>query len=350
MSSAMHSYQVCLPCLSVTLELSNRPQVFLRVLEFYTGVLFLTTNRVGALDEAIRARITWISYYPPLNLEQSSEIWKTNIERVAKNNPNLEIDAEGILKFARRHFKKGTKAGNMWNGRKIQMAFKAATALAHWDACSEEEQDQAELPGSPAEGTRSAKLTAEHFKRYAEDAAAFDEYNQQAMGVTDAEAAFNKQERDDTWAQQQRARDAATAAQQQQQQQYLSPTSPSDAYGGTPIINQTGRERRPSSPMHRPQVMARHSTTQLPEHLHTQTYPQYGGSAGYQQVPLARQRSREMGNSPMMRPVPNVRPRGDSYQSAWDPRVHPGRPRSQDSEEDAYQPLEDSDLSSNGGR
>jgi hypothetical protein len=310
---------------------------------------------VGALDEAIRSRITWISYYPPLNLEQSSEIWKTNIERVAKNNPNLEVDADDILKFARRHFKKGTKSGNLWNGRKIQMAFKAATALAHWDACSEEEQDQAELPGSPAESTRAAKLTAEHFRRYAEDAAAFDEYNQQAMGVTDSESAFNKQERDDTWVQQQRARDAAGTAQQQQQQQYLSPTSPNDAYaGGSSSMNLTGRERRPSSPMHRPQVTARHSTTQLPEHLHTQAYPQYVESAGYQHLPLARQRSREIRESHERKLSVNVERRSDKSgqrnERVYVPEVYARGGRLHDSEEDAYQPLTDSDSSSNDGR
>jgi SpoVK/Ycf46/Vps4 family AAA+-type ATPase len=31
--------------------------VFLRVLEFYSGILFLTTNRVGTIDEAFKSRI-----------------------------------------------------------------------------------------------------------------------------------------------------------------------------------------------------------------------------------------------------------------------------------------------------
>lgn len=31
--------------------------VFLRVLEFYAGILFLTTNRVGTIDEAFKSRI-----------------------------------------------------------------------------------------------------------------------------------------------------------------------------------------------------------------------------------------------------------------------------------------------------
>lgn len=31
--------------------------IFLRALEYYSGILFLTTNRVGSIDEAFRSRI-----------------------------------------------------------------------------------------------------------------------------------------------------------------------------------------------------------------------------------------------------------------------------------------------------
>ncbi|KAF2800360.1 P-loop containing nucleoside triphosphate hydrolase protein, partial [Melanomma pulvis-pyrius CBS 109.77] len=43
--------------------------VFLRALEYYTGVLFLTTNRVGTLDEAFRSRIHLSLLYPAINLD-----------------------------------------------------------------------------------------------------------------------------------------------------------------------------------------------------------------------------------------------------------------------------------------
>ena len=38
--------------------------VFLRALEYYSGLLFLTTNRVGTTDEAFRFRVHLILYYP----------------------------------------------------------------------------------------------------------------------------------------------------------------------------------------------------------------------------------------------------------------------------------------------
>ena len=45
--------------------------VFLRTLEYYSGILFLTTNRVGALDPAFKSRIHISLYYP--NLTKNGE-------------------------------------------------------------------------------------------------------------------------------------------------------------------------------------------------------------------------------------------------------------------------------------
>ncbi len=49
--------------------------VFLRVLEYFNGLLFLTTNRVGDIDEAIISRcIAMITYHQP-DLEDRRKIW-----------------------------------------------------------------------------------------------------------------------------------------------------------------------------------------------------------------------------------------------------------------------------------
>jgi len=55
--------------------------VFLRVLEYFNGLLFLTTNRVGDIDEAIISRcIAMIKYHPP-GLEDRRQIWRVMIEQ-----------------------------------------------------------------------------------------------------------------------------------------------------------------------------------------------------------------------------------------------------------------------------
>lgn len=55
--------------------------VFLRVLEYFNGLLFLTTNRVGDIDEAIISRcIALIRYHPP-DLEDRRKIWAVMAEQ-----------------------------------------------------------------------------------------------------------------------------------------------------------------------------------------------------------------------------------------------------------------------------
>jgi hypothetical protein len=55
--------------------------VFLRVLEYFNGLLFLTTNRIDDIDEAIISRcIALIRYYPP-EREDRVKIWQVMTEQ-----------------------------------------------------------------------------------------------------------------------------------------------------------------------------------------------------------------------------------------------------------------------------
>lgn len=48
--------------------------VFLRVLEYYSGILFLTTNRIGTFDPAFRSRIHMSLFYPRLSIRTTEII------------------------------------------------------------------------------------------------------------------------------------------------------------------------------------------------------------------------------------------------------------------------------------
>jgi hypothetical protein len=62
--------------------------VFLRVLEYFNGLLFLTTNRIDDIDEAIVSRcIALIKFYPP-DADARRKIWKVMSEQF-----QLGIDA-----------------------------------------------------------------------------------------------------------------------------------------------------------------------------------------------------------------------------------------------------------------
>jgi len=57
--------------------------VFLRTLEYYQGMMFLTTNRVKQIDDAIASRINFKLKYDKLNLEQRTNIWRRFLEKAA---------------------------------------------------------------------------------------------------------------------------------------------------------------------------------------------------------------------------------------------------------------------------
>jgi hypothetical protein len=57
--------------------------IFLRMLEYFNGVLFLTTNRVNNFDPAFHSRISLALHYPAMTDELREQIWK-NLLAVSK--------------------------------------------------------------------------------------------------------------------------------------------------------------------------------------------------------------------------------------------------------------------------
>lgn len=64
--------------------------VFLRVLEYYEGILILTSNRVEVFDEAFKSRIQLALYYPELGPSQRRRIWRNFLDRLS------EVDGDSI--------------------------------------------------------------------------------------------------------------------------------------------------------------------------------------------------------------------------------------------------------------
>ena len=107
--------------------------MFLRELEYYAGILFLTTNRPGVLDEAFKSRIHISLRYPSIDLEATKAMWRNIMNRLENENKSatnkILFDKEGLLEFAQRHYEKCQKEGVTWNGRQIRNAFQTAIAL-----------------------------------------------------------------------------------------------------------------------------------------------------------------------------------------------------------------------------
>ncbi|OAR02113.1 hypothetical protein LLEC1_01636 [Akanthomyces lecanii] len=57
--------------------------IFLRVLEYYAGIMFLTTNRVQSFDEAFQSRIHLALKYHPLDAAGRADLWRLFLRRTA---------------------------------------------------------------------------------------------------------------------------------------------------------------------------------------------------------------------------------------------------------------------------
>lgn len=173
--------------------------VFLRVLEYFTGILFLTTNRVGAFDEAFKSRIHVSLYYPPLDWMQTDAIWRMHIRRSMDNKAQkgviLRIDETQILAFAQDHYSLTTPKKANWNGRQIRNAFQTAIALAEYEA-QDQMLDQNKATLSEATSVELV-LKVEHFDKVAWASFEFDKYLYQTRAFTDTELAFQNTERKD---------------------------------------------------------------------------------------------------------------------------------------------------------
>jgi SpoVK/Ycf46/Vps4 family AAA+-type ATPase len=89
---------------------------FLRALEFYEGILFLTTNRVGHFDDAFISRIHVQIFYPDFTDDERQQVWKTFIKKLDDERGHylrLTIDAKEYIEG------KAIKAVK-WNGREIR--------------------------------------------------------------------------------------------------------------------------------------------------------------------------------------------------------------------------------------
>ncbi|KAI1168284.1 hypothetical protein F5B18DRAFT_646814 [Nemania serpens] len=70
--------------------------VFLRALEYYSGILILTTNRVGTFDEAFKSRVQLALRYEKLDRSQRKQIWKNFFARLENLGEQDEIDFDDI--------------------------------------------------------------------------------------------------------------------------------------------------------------------------------------------------------------------------------------------------------------
>ncbi|KAK5055923.1 hypothetical protein LTR84_012473 [Exophiala bonariae] len=104
--------------------------IFLRALEYYQGVLFLTTNRVGTFDEAMLSRIHVVLHYADFEDIEREKIWNTSFRKLGEERPEVQI-GRGVMDYVMENQR---VLDLKWNGREIRNAFNTIVALAEFDA------------------------------------------------------------------------------------------------------------------------------------------------------------------------------------------------------------------------
>ncbi|KAJ4399969.1 hypothetical protein N0V91_009042 [Didymella pomorum] len=108
--------------------------VFLRAMDYFQGILFLTTNRVGQFDEAFASRIHLSLGYDKLDDKARGQIWDNLFQKLTEDHrkkmgPEIQF---GIS--TKQYVKTKEVMALQWNGREIRNAFQTAVALAVYDA------------------------------------------------------------------------------------------------------------------------------------------------------------------------------------------------------------------------
>ena len=90
------------------------------MLEYYEGILFLTTNRIDVFDAAFSSRIHLAIKYYPLQFTTRRELWRSFITSTSQGIAPVWLD-DAVL---------DELASAMLNGRQIKNAIRTAHALA----------------------------------------------------------------------------------------------------------------------------------------------------------------------------------------------------------------------------
>ncbi|KAF4843689.1 ATPase family AAA domain-containing protein 3 [Colletotrichum siamense] len=168
------------------LERNALVSVFLRVLEYYDGILILTSNRVGTFDEAFKSRIQLNLRYKNLNEQQRLQIWTNFIDRIetldrhritssgnSKRNGSFQQDVGINSEEIRQHLPELATAN--LNGRQIRNVISTARQLAVY---------------------RKMRLGYEHIACVIGEASKFDEYMKElSQGYTADDIRRGRRER-----------------------------------------------------------------------------------------------------------------------------------------------------------
>ncbi|KAK0659202.1 hypothetical protein QBC41DRAFT_262521, partial [Cercophora samala] len=158
-------------CMGRTIILTPECAVFLRCIEYYRGILFLTTNRVGHFDYAFISRIHIIIKYDPLSEDNRRQIWTQFFDKLTDEREDFIITGRAKKYILEDDIVKRLE----WNGCEIRNAFQTAVALAEFRFLQKTDKGKHEGPTLDQKDFEQVCDMTRQFKEYLHDLHGLDE-------------------------------------------------------------------------------------------------------------------------------------------------------------------------------
>ena len=169
-----------------SLERNSLSTVFLRTMEYYEGVLFLTTNRAGHIDDSFISRITCPIAYHPLSQETKSKIIRKFVRR---------FEETGTIEIQQRAETYVIEHCTELNGRQIRNVLQNAVAIAEVQQRSERKSAHQSSPaGRQLQGAEVLSVKWHHVKAAVEQQTEFRLYLNSLKGKDENARARSKQD------------------------------------------------------------------------------------------------------------------------------------------------------------
>jgi len=104
--------------------------IFLRLLEYHQGILFLTSNRIKHFDPALNSRITVALHYPALDRTIRSQVWHAMLQAAGVDTATLDCNALALEQANGRQIKNAVRFAQVMAQRKREAITQSHCQLA----------------------------------------------------------------------------------------------------------------------------------------------------------------------------------------------------------------------------
>ncbi|KAK6829812.1 P-loop containing nucleoside triphosphate hydrolase protein [Apiospora arundinis] len=163
------------------------PVAFLRRIKYFSDLLFLTTNRVGQIDDAFISRVHVAIGYDALTPESRSKIWQGFFRKLARERTGKIQISPAAKKWV---LEKAISGEPQLNGRDIRNALQTAITLAEAE-CDEDPKFESD--------TMTIIVDQSHFQRVMEITSKFHSYVQSIRREDEKKRAAGRYDRNDYW-------------------------------------------------------------------------------------------------------------------------------------------------------